>query len=495
MNVLVTGGTGLVGGAVVPALVRRGHRVRIVSRHASAAAMRLADAGTPVEAADADVTAPGSLRGIADGCDAVVHLVGVIDADEPRRYDLVNDQGTRSVVEEAARAGVRRFVHVSALGAERDTTPYRSSKRRGERHVEAFGGEWVVLRPGGVIGPKDQVVTLLLRMLRASPVVPVVGDGRQRMQLVWHEDLGAAIVAAVERPDVARRVLDVAGDEVTTSRDLLERLGRLIGRTPRFVSVPPRAAPLASKAVAGLGLTPPLNEEKLAMLLEGSVIEPPSRNALRDLVGAAPTSLDAALRALRLDLPLQPPSAGFGPVHHKRYRARVAHPARTPEEVIEAFRARCLEVMPLDFHAEPGGARRLDEGATLALRVPLRGNMLMRVVETAPREVTMATVEGHAIAGLVRFRADGARDALGFAVEIFARPSNQIDRAALGLFGSVLQDLHWRRVAKQGARLAGGGRPGRVAKRAELLHGAEARRIEDTVAALARNVESPDTMA
>jgi uncharacterized protein YbjT (DUF2867 family) len=112
----------------------------------------------------------------------------------------VNVEGTRRLAAEAKRAGVRRFVYVSSLGAERGASDYHRSKKAAEDAVRAVAPEgWLILRPGNVYGPGDEVISLLLKMVRALPVVPTIGRGDQPFQPVWHEDLGLALARAVER--------------------------------------------------------------------------------------------------------------------------------------------------------------------------------------------------------------------------------------------------------------------------------------------------------
>src|SRR6478735_3785641 len=113
MRILVTGGSGVVGVGTVTELVRRGHEVRLLARHARDDARQWANSVTPIEG---DVTDPASIAGVADGCDAVVHIVGVVEESPPAvTFERVNVGGTRSILAEAERAGTRRFVYVSSL--------------------------------------------------------------------------------------------------------------------------------------------------------------------------------------------------------------------------------------------------------------------------------------------------------------------------------------------------------------------------------------------
>ena len=129
MKVLVTGGTGVVGQGVVSALVQRGHAVRLFTRHAERD-MRRWPSG--VEPWPGDVSDASSVALSAEGCAAVVHVAGIVDETPPQlTFERVNVEGTRLVVREAERAGVRKLVFVSSLGAERGESPYHRSKRRG----------------------------------------------------------------------------------------------------------------------------------------------------------------------------------------------------------------------------------------------------------------------------------------------------------------------------------------------------------------------------
>src|SRR5919199_879934 len=209
MKVLVTGGTGVVGAGAVTALRRHGHEVRLVSRHAEHDARRWPDG---VEPWPGDVAEGETIAGAADACDAVLHLVAVVDEVPPDiTFDRINVRGTRNMVREAERGGVPKFVFVSSLGCQRGSSPYHQSKRAGEKIVRGFDGDWVIVRPGSVYGPGDEQISLLLRMVRTLPVIPVIGGGDARFQPIYAGDLGKALAMAVERKDVVGRALDVAG--------------------------------------------------------------------------------------------------------------------------------------------------------------------------------------------------------------------------------------------------------------------------------------------
>src|SRR5690606_32211914 len=157
VRVLVTGGTGVIGRATINELLRRGHEVRLLSRGAEEAHSEWDER---VEPFAGDVSDAGAITGAADGCAAVVHITGIVEESPPETtFEAINVEGTRNIVNEAQRAGVRRLIFISSLGADRGESDYHASKRRGEEIVRTFRGAWTVVRVGAVIGPGDETVS------------------------------------------------------------------------------------------------------------------------------------------------------------------------------------------------------------------------------------------------------------------------------------------------------------------------------------------------
>src|SRR6266487_48309 len=145
MRVLVTGGTGVVGTSTVTALLQRGHVVQLFSRHADRDAEQWPHGVHPIVGNVADAA---SVRGAATGCDAVLHVAGIVDEHDNATFEGVNVEGTRNMLREAERVRTRKLIYVSALGAESGESAYLRSKRKGEAIVREFSGAWVVVRPG-----------------------------------------------------------------------------------------------------------------------------------------------------------------------------------------------------------------------------------------------------------------------------------------------------------------------------------------------------------
>lgn len=486
MRILVTGGTGVVGEAAVRALLGRGHTVRLLSRHAGRDARAWPEG---VEPHDGDVTRPETLRGAADDCDAVLHVVGIVDERPPElTFDRVNVDGTRHVVAEAARAGVPHLVYVSSLGADRGESPYHRSKHAGEEAVRGFGGRWVIVRPGNVYGPGDEVVSLILRMVRGLPAVPVVGGGDQPFQPVWADDVGEALAVACERDDLAGQALDLAGPERTSMNDLLDRFGRLTGRTPMRVPVPEMLAGLGVRAAGALGLDVPVNDSQLTMLAEGNVIDDPARNALDRVLGVTPTALDAGLRKLLDALPEQLPTDGVGPLHRKRFWATILGSTLSADALCARFCQQFQQISPdqVDLAAEPGTPTTMfARGETVTMALPVRGNVQVRVAELTETSVTLQTVAGHMLAGAVRFTFTPHGDRVLFEVELFDRAATTLDRVAMAVGGDQMQDATWQELVENVVAESGGRAADGVQEQHEDLEGAEAERVEQWLAELA----------
>src|SRR5688572_18805323 len=165
VRVLVTGGTGVVGRATIDALLTRGHDVRLFSRRAQ---VDVKEWPHRVEPYPGDASNEVEVRGAADGCEAVIQLTAIVTESPPDvTFESVNVVGTRLLVREAEGAGVRRFVYVSSLGAERGESPYHQSKLRGEEVARTFDGQWIIVRPGNVYGRGDEQLSIILKMVRS----------------------------------------------------------------------------------------------------------------------------------------------------------------------------------------------------------------------------------------------------------------------------------------------------------------------------------------
>ncbi|MGF1679486.1 MAG: SDR family oxidoreductase [Candidatus Methylacidiphilales bacterium] len=234
--ILVTGGTGFVGRHVVRELERLGHPVRVLARSRDKADRSLK--GTRAEVVIGDLFDTASLDAACQGCHAVVHLVGIIFEKGASTFERVHVQGTRHVVEAARRAGIERFVHMSAIGT-RPLSPsrYHTTKWQAEEVVRESGLLWTLFRPSVIYGPKDQFVQLFSMLMdpplswMALNIMPCPYEGKSLMQPVTVDAVAAAFARAVGRPVTVGKVYDLCGPPIRLM-DMLARLAEAKGLNP-----------------------------------------------------------------------------------------------------------------------------------------------------------------------------------------------------------------------------------------------------------------------
>ena len=488
MKVLVTGGSGVVGQSAITALLARGHSVRLLSRGASEDSKAWANG---VEAWPGDLLSPASIDGSADGCEAVLHLAAIVEEHPPETtFERVNVDGTRLVLAEATRAGVRRFIHVSSLGADRGTSGYHRSKAAAESLVKMFGGEWLIIRPGAVYGPGDEHLSLMLRMVRTLPVVPSIGNGQQPLQPVWHEDLAQVLAMAADQQGITGRVLEVAGTEVVTQKELVERMQTLTGRKVPTVPVPEFLASLGIRALNLSGIGAPIAQSQLEMLREENVIAEGAPNALVTDFGVSPTSLDVGLRRFLDEQVIQLPEEGVGSLQQKIFAVDVRPSPYDASRLFEYVRDHLLDLMPtlVDVDPEQSNPSHIYEGATLTLALPVRGNVQVRAVEVGEGRITLMTLAGHPLAGAVRFVTLPIDGGVHFEIQVYDRPANVVDWVLMRPIGDRLQDDTWIQLCASVARVAGDASPD-VKRVTRDLEGDSAKPVEEWAKSLALQLQ------
>ena len=244
-TILVTGASGFVGRHLVPRLVAAGHDVVALVRTPTAGEMvlgRLAsDQRAQVQTRIGDVTRPASLAPAMAGVDAVVHLVAI-----PRDFNggsdlrLVNTEGTRSVVAAMKEAGVRRLVHMGALGVVDDPAlHYASSKAKAEALVRDSGLGWTILKPSLQFGEGDGFFNIIANLVRLAPgVVPVPGDGKSRFQPIHVDDVAAVVVRSIADPTSMGGSFELGGPRYWTYREITREVASAMGKRRAILPIP-----------------------------------------------------------------------------------------------------------------------------------------------------------------------------------------------------------------------------------------------------------------
>jgi uncharacterized protein YbjT (DUF2867 family) len=179
-------------------------------------------AGLNLDYAQGDVGDPASLLQAMQGATAVVHLVAIAIERGSLSYEQVNYQGTVNVVEAAKKAGVRRFINMSQLGAKADL-PYRflASKGKAQEYVAASGLDWTAFRPSVIWGPEDEFANTFAKLVPLTPLIyPIVGDQNSRFQSVWVEDVVTCFAKALQDDDTIGKEYELGGPEILTLEEI-----------------------------------------------------------------------------------------------------------------------------------------------------------------------------------------------------------------------------------------------------------------------------------
>ena len=224
--ILVTGASGFVGRNVVKALRTRGKEVRCFIRTPS---KEKAVAAYHVEMAYGDILTLSALKEAMRGVDTVVHLVAIIREKGKENFDLINRSGTEIVTQAAKEEGVRHFVHLSAIGAQDNPAyPYLYSKWQGEQAVINSGLTYTIFRPSFQFGEGDEFINTLAGVVKAFPIVPVVGSGKVRLQPISVEEVGAMISLVVDDPHFGGRTIEIGGPDQLTYNEIMDIIGKTL---------------------------------------------------------------------------------------------------------------------------------------------------------------------------------------------------------------------------------------------------------------------------
>jgi predicted dehydrogenase/nucleoside-diphosphate-sugar epimerase len=301
MRVLVTGAAGFIGQRLVERLANAGHGVVALARTPRGGITGRAD----VTVIAADINDEAALAKACAGCDAVVHLANATRVADPRLVHAVNVGGTEKLLAAARRAGLKRFVFISSISANRARLgPYGSTKRLAEERVRSAGLPFVILRPSLVYGPGGVgLVASLSAYLRGLPVVPVIGSGKIELDPVHMDDVCTVIEQCLRRDDVLGRDYDVLGPDRVTFNQFLERLADELGVHKPYVHIPGWFAMLMARFFGLISKSPPISVDNVLGTISPARVD--RESAPRDF--KIPwTPLDAGLRALVHPAPLSP---------------------------------------------------------------------------------------------------------------------------------------------------------------------------------------------
>ena len=293
-NILLLGGTGFVGRAVCDKLVERsggsGGPVTVPSRHPQRAkAIQLLPT---IQLHKADIHDEAALTRLVAGRDAVINLVASLHGSEAE-FQRVHVDLPRKLARACLAAGVRRVVHVSALGAA-NTAPsrYLRTKALGEAVLRDAGLALTVLRPSVIFGAEDRFLNLFAKLQALFPVMPLA-CADARFQPVWVNDVAQAIVASLDRPDSIGQTFECAGPRVYTLAELVRLAGRWSGHERPVIPLPAALGRLQAKLMEWAPGEPLMSRDNVDSMQVPNVAT--GKHPGLDVLGIAPTALEGVM--------------------------------------------------------------------------------------------------------------------------------------------------------------------------------------------------------
>jgi uncharacterized protein YbjT (DUF2867 family) len=294
--VTVFGGSGFVGRHVVRALAKRGWRVRAAVRRPDLAGHLQPMGGVgQIMPVQANLRYPDSVMAAVKGADAVVNLVGILYEGGKQSFDKVQAEGPGVVAAAAAKAGVSRLVHVSAIGADKESpAAYARSKAEGEAAVLRTMPSAVILRPSIIFGPEDNFFNQFASLARMLPALPLIGGGETKFQPVFVGDVAEAVALAVEGKAKAGATYELGGPAVKSFRAILEYILQETGRNRALIPIPFPVAELQGR-ILGLLPKPLLTRDQVLLLKSDNVVSEAAKREGRTLegLGITPDSVES----------------------------------------------------------------------------------------------------------------------------------------------------------------------------------------------------------
>ncbi len=272
MKVFITGGSGFVGREIIRQLLAANHSVRALVRRTNAL-----NNFNGIETVTGDTTHPATLRDQLSGCDAVIHLVGIV-REFPGKgitFKKLHVESTENMLQATEEQGVKRYLQMSANGTrENAVTNYHKTKWVAEEKVRQSNLDWTIFRPSLIYGSEDQFINMLAQLIRTLPLVPVMGDGQYQLQPVSVVDIATGFVSALDKPETFAKSYQCCGLESFSYDQLLNLIAQALGQVAgaRKIHQPLWLMKPIVAALQNISIFP-ITSDQLQMLLEGNLCQ------------------------------------------------------------------------------------------------------------------------------------------------------------------------------------------------------------------------------
>lgn len=270
-KVAVLGGSGFIGSHLVLQLLQLGYSLNILSNKTRPDLISLRGQINVFEGNIEDIS---SLEKCFEDCDAVYHLVGIISETKYKTFEKTVEAGTQNVVEAAKKCGVSKIFYLSALGTSFDAQSfYFQTKWAAEEAVKNSGLDYTIFRPSIVYGAEDDFINKIVKMMKYSPLIPVIGDGLYKFQPVYVDELCAVMALSSQRDITSRKTYEIGGPEQLTYLEILDIIKNIIGIKKYNVHLPFGLVKFAASVLEKIFKPAPITVDQLNMMSAGSICD------------------------------------------------------------------------------------------------------------------------------------------------------------------------------------------------------------------------------
>lgn len=297
--ITVFGGSGFLGRHIVRLLAKKGFRIRVACRRPDLAGhLQPLDNVGQITAVQANLRYRDSVDRAVVGADYVVNCVGILFESGRNTFDAVQAFGANAIAE-AAKAQGAKLVHVSAIGADKNSAAdYARTKAIAEEAVLKAVKDAVILRPSIIFGPEDGFFNKFADMSRLAPALPLVGGGHTKFQPVYVADVAEAVVKGVVGELEGGKIYELGGPEVLSFKQCLETMLKVVSRSRPLVHLPWAIASMIGSVSSLIPfIDPPLTVDQVELLKSDNVVSDQAKSEGRDLVamGITPTAVETIL--------------------------------------------------------------------------------------------------------------------------------------------------------------------------------------------------------
>lgn len=274
-NLIITvfGGNGFIGKYVVRYLIKEGWRVRVASRMTSdTIKLKVMGELGQVDSVKCDITNIRDVQIALKGSTAAINLIGILKPTKHNSFNDIHFLGVKNILSTCMRNDIRHFVHISALGAKKESSSeYSKSKYMGEEAIQRVMPKAVILKPSVVYGEEDKFLNMFANIVSKSPIIPLIGSGVTKFQPIWVDDLAQIIVDSLKVSKSRKNIFEIGGKDILSLKDIFLWINHEIGVKRKFLNIP---FGLANKIARIIEVFPmsPLTRDQVTLLKEDNVL-------------------------------------------------------------------------------------------------------------------------------------------------------------------------------------------------------------------------------